>query len=337
MTLVVCPNLAIDRVVVAPTLAPGTITRARLLRQQAGGKGANVLRALRALGGDGVLAGFAAGDAGELFAALAAREGLDTALVRVAGETRLSTVVLTQTAAATRLYEYGPSLDEGDEAALHDALRGLPADDEWAAVTGAAPPGAAPGFYAALCRTLRDCGRRVLLDAADEQLALAAREAPDIVKVNLEEAASAVGDIAAAEPPIDAPRAGGGGPAGDEALVGRGLALAAALAEGGAALVVVTLGAPGAVALGAGGAWHVSTPAVEVVNTTGSGDCFAGALMLALAQGERTEAALAAAAGAAAANAADPVTGRFDPALAHTLAAGATVRPLPLPTPGPRP
>ena len=49
LTLVVCPNLAIDRVLTTAAMRLGELARCHALLQQAGGKGANVLRALRVL------------------------------------------------------------------------------------------------------------------------------------------------------------------------------------------------------------------------------------------------------------------------------------------------
>lgn len=61
-------------------------------------------------------------------------------------------------------------------------------------------------------------------------------------------------------------------------------AVHAALAEG-AERVVVTLGAEGALAADATGAWRVAGPPVEVVSTLGAGDVFHGALLASLLDG----------------------------------------------------
>lgn len=315
MTFVICPNLAVDRILAADRVRPGGTTRCRALRTQAGGKGANVLRATRALGGGGLLAGFAAGRGGRLIAELADDEGLELEVVVTDGEARVSTVVLGDDGSVTRLYEFGPEVTADDERALVELVVGRAAGPgEWAVVSGAAPPGVSPGFYAALVRAARAAGYRTLVDATGEQLAGALAERPDLVKVNLAEACSAVGaperhcDLKAASP---------------QALVAEGLELCRRLLATGAAGAVITLGAAGATAVLAGAEWRVRAPSVDVVNPVGSGDCFAAGLTLALQRGDGVAAALRLAATAGAANAVSPFNGHVDPALMAELAGGA--------------
>jgi ribokinase len=77
---------------------------------------------------------------------------------------------------------------------------------------------------------------------------------------------------------------------------------AAALRRHDGQAVVITLGRHGAVAVDAAGAARVPAPEVEVVDTTGAGDAFAGVLALAAARGAALDDAVrqAVAAGAAA-------------------------------------
>jgi len=320
MTFVICPNLAIDRMLAADRVRPGGTTRCRALRTQAGGKGANVLRATRALGGDGLLAGFAAGRGGRLIAELADEEGLELEVVATDGEARVSTVVLGDDGSVTRLYEFGPDVTAADERALLELVARRPTEPgEWAVVSGAAPPGVSPGFYAALVRDARDAGYRTLVDATGEQLAGALSEHPDLVKVNLAEACSAVG---APGTHCDDEKAGAA-----ERLLAEGLELCRRLLEAGAAGAVLTLGAAGAAAVLDGAEWRVSTRPVTAVNPVGSGDCFAAGLTLALQRGDGVAAALRLAAAAGAANATSPYHGEIDPALVKELAGGAFAGP----------
>ncbi len=325
MTFILCPNMAVDRVLEVDAVRPGGTMRGRALNEQAGGKGANVARALCALGGAPFLAGFAAGHNGRLIAELADDEGLEIELIAIDGEARVSTVVLAADGPPTRLFEHGPDIDAAAERALVAAAAARPAQPgEWAIVDGAAPPGSSDGFYGALCHALRASGYRVMVDATGVQLAGALHELPDFVKVNLEEACSAVGEPAAdAGSPAacaDAAESDERGPGGPEGLAAAGLELSRRLVAAGAGGAVVTLGAAGAAGLVGGEEWRVRTPPVQAVNTVGSGDCFAAGLLLGFERGDAVDAALRAAAGAAAANAASALTGHFDLALARDLA-----------------
>ena len=325
MTLVVCPNLALDRVLAVDAMRPGDTMRCRALSQQAGGKGANAVRCLGALGASGLLLGFAAGQTGALIAELARDEGLPVELLPAPGEARVSTVVLGDDGSVTRLYEHGPEIGAADERALLEAVAAhAGGDGEWALVTGAAAPGAAAGLYAGLVRTLRGGGYRVLVDATGEQLAGALAERPDFVKVNLAEACSAVGE------PEAHCEDEGHAPADD--LIAEAVELSRRLVAAGAGGAIVTAGAAGAAGLIGGAEWCVRTTPITVVNPVGSGDCFAAALLLGFERGDPPAAALALAAGAAAANATTARNGEVDAALARELAGAAFVGP-----PGDRP
>jgi len=320
VTLVVCPNLAIDRMLAAGAVRPGETTRCRELRTQAGGKGGNVARAMGALGGAAVLTGFAAGRAGRVIEELARDEGLELDVAITGGEARVSTVVLGDDGSVTRLYELGPELGPLDERALVDLVGARTAVlGEWAVITGAAPPGVSPGFYGVLVRAVHGAGYRAMVDAADEQLTGALAERPHLVKVNLAEACSAVGRPEAHCE--DEQRAS------DAQLVAEGLELCWRLIASGARDAVVTLGAAGAAAVLGGVGRHVRSAPVRTVSPVGSGDCFAAGLALALGRGDGPDAALRLAAGAAAANATSPYNGHVDPDLARELAAGAFVGP----------
>lgn len=69
-------NVSVDHTYVVPNCAPGLIWRARETLVTCGGKGVNVARAIRLLGGVPICTGFLAGHTGQVAAELARAEGL---------------------------------------------------------------------------------------------------------------------------------------------------------------------------------------------------------------------------------------------------------------------
>ena len=84
--------------------------------------------------------------------------------------------------------------------------------------------------------------------------------------------------------------------------------------------VVVTLSGDGAICADQAGAMHVPAPSVRVVDTTGAGDAFVGALAVALAAGQPLRAATQA--GVRAGAAAVQVTGARVPSMSNVAKAG---------------
>ncbi|HEU0257010.1 MAG TPA: PfkB family carbohydrate kinase, partial [Microbacteriaceae bacterium] len=102
--------------------------------------------------------------------------------------------------------------------------------------------------------------------------------AADPLIVNEHEARALLHASAGADASATAPGAAMGIP--------QALAAARTLAEGFAASAVVTLGQSGAVAAAGGDAWHEPAPKTDdVVDSTGAGDAFVGALAACLAFG----------------------------------------------------
>src|SRR5678815_4464903 len=105
MILCITPNPAIDRTLLVPNLTLGNVQRAQQTIVAAGGKGLNVARAIRTLGGEAVAMGFAGGHAGRLLGDLAQAEGLDSSWTWTNSETRTCTILIRQDGDATEIDE----------------------------------------------------------------------------------------------------------------------------------------------------------------------------------------------------------------------------------------
>jgi 1-phosphofructokinase family hexose kinase len=307
MILCLTPNPCIDRTVIVPGFRPGAVLRAGAAHIAAGGKGVNVARAVRALGGAARCAGPLGGPTGRRVAELAAAEGLDSVWTPIRGETRTSIIIVDPAGGeATVINEPGPQLAPDEWARLAEDVRRAAGDAALVCISGSVPPGPAPDDYGALLTALAAAGRVVWADTSGAPLAAALRAAPAGLKVNQEEA----GELLGASIP-DARAA---------------LAAATELRRRGPQAVVITLGADGAVLAGPDGAWAARPPAIRAVSAVGSGDVFLGALAWALEQGRPTPEALRLAVAAGAANALMPGGARFDLGDVARLAAETAVQ-----------
>ncbi|HSL37899.1 MAG TPA: PfkB family carbohydrate kinase, partial [Arthrobacter sp.] len=195
MIVTLTANPSLDRTVALPgPLLRGEVQRAVSVRQESGGKGVNVSRALVASGlttvavlpgaeADPVLAGLRDGDVP--FAALPI------------GEPLRSNVALTEPGGVTtKINEPGPVLSEDQQEALIGLLLDHARGASWVVLAGSLPPGVPADFYATVTRRLRsmDHGNEaplIAVDSSGEPLAAAitgdALGKPDLLKPNAEE------------------------------------------------------------------------------------------------------------------------------------------------------
>lgn len=292
MILCVTPNAAIDRTLVVPGFGPGSVFRPVETIVAAGGKGINVARAVRALGGQSTCAGFLGGHSGRLLATLAEREGLEGIWTWVEGESRTCVIIVDPTQGqATVVNEHGLTVTADNWRDLCDDVLRLSGHSNCVCLSGSLPPGVSPDQFVGLIRALGEAGATVWVDTSGEALQAALTVESIALKVNGDEAGAllngAVSDVKAA--------AG----AADE------------LRKRGAREVVITLGAEGAVLACESGRWRVRPPTIKAVSAVASGDCFLAGLILALTSGASHDEALKRAVAAGAANTLTVGGGRF--------------------------
>jgi tagatose 6-phosphate kinase len=258
--LTVTLNPALDEVYTVPGFAAGKLNRPDSKVTSAGGKGINVARAYRALGGDAVATGLIGGRAGAGTSDRLTAEGMPTAFVRIAGESRTCVKVAdTETGSHTEVNEYGPEVSDSEYAELVGSLRELIPAFGMVVLSGSVPRGVPDTVYADLIRLSQDeLGVPVVLDASGDALRLGIAARPEIVKPNWEESA----------------------------VLGMGrkswLSAAAELRiRFGLSNAIVTAGSRGAVIATNAGSWRATPPAIAAGSALGSGDSLtAGVLSL---------------------------------------------------------
>lgn len=190
----VTPNPSLDRTLSVPSLQPGALHRARLVRQDLGGKGINVSRALRALDIPSRIMGFVGGWTGRALRQGLLAEGYETQFVDVGAEIRQNiTLVDESTGQVTKINEPGPTIDLHHVAVLEDQIEQTVRPGDLWAFSGSLPPGAPPDLYARLIHRVQARGGLAFLDSSGPAFRAGMSARPFAIKINVEEASEFLG------------------------------------------------------------------------------------------------------------------------------------------------
>ena len=303
-------NPSIDKLFEVDRLVRGDIHRPVGFEQTAGGKGLNVARAVRSLGGEVRVIALLRGHAGRWLGEMLSAEGVPGSFVWTHGENRSSlSVADRETGGLTEFYEHGSEIPSAAWAELTEAVSAQFPVASWLTISGSLPLGVDDAGYRDVIAEACAAGVHVALDAEGERLRLALAAGPEIVKVNTAEASELLGVPTAR----------------------REESLAAAqklreLAGGDDHAGIVTRGADGVVLAAPDGALYEGVLYERGRYPVGSGDAFLAGLVVGLERNDGWAGALRLALGAATANAELPGAGRLDRSRAEALAERATVR-----------
>ncbi len=309
MILCVNPNAAIDKTVVVPGFRLNEIQRPEQVLAFPGGKGCNVARALKLLGESPVVTGWIGGTAGQFIENGLHAEGIQTDFVHTAFESRTCLSILDpQNNTLTELYEKGDPvpIEKVDEFKQRFAA----AVTRYAAVTfsGSLPPGVPLDFYQQMIAIAHEANIPAILDSSGEALRLGIQSQPTLVKPNEKE----FGDLS-------------GRQIADRAEFARA---ALEFAEKYHTLVVISLGAEGAIAANRREAWHVCPPPLTIKSAVGSGDSTVAGITFGLTHGFAFEEAIKYGVAAGTANALTVGAGVFTADDFQRVLAGVTITPL---------
>ncbi len=298
---VVGANPAMDRISTWPPLRLGEVNRAAGVSVVPGGKGFNVARATIRLGVPATAYGFLGGQVGEALRALVVADGVIDRHTTISAGTRVCFIVVEpEQGRSTVLNEPGPQVSASETESLLSDLRADVRRDDLLILSGSLPDSVAPSVAGDIVEIGHAAGARTLVDIHGQSLKVASARAPWMVKCNrrelLELLDADVGDMATSLPDLAARM---------QDLRARGIEV-----------VVVTLGADGALLADADGVVHASVPVIEEVNPTGSGDLLLAGLAVGIERGDspREAIALGAACGTAGATQLKPeLPTDFDP------------------------
>lgn len=254
-------NPAVDRELVVPEIVENTVLRATSSRVDFGGKGFNVSRMVRALGGESVALGFVGGKSGERLADGLAAAGIKTAFTWLAEETRTNVSIVTNDS-YIKVNESGPTVTKADMDQLTAQIRTLAQANDWWVLSGSLPPGVSVDVYARLTAVLKEANAFVFLDTSGEALVHGIEAGPDWIKPNLEEAVQLT--------QLDDP-----------------LAAAKMLQKRSPSTnILLSLGEDGAILRSGKTIIHGTPPTIEARNPIGAGDSLVGGMVWSLHRGD---------------------------------------------------
>jgi 6-phosphofructokinase 2 len=260
-------NPAVDESTSVPYVLPDRKLRCQAPIYEPGGGGINVARAIRKLGGD-ALAGFpVAGPAGALLTRLLDGEGVRHTSFPIAQWTRENLNVLEEVSGRQfRFCMPGPTLAEREWGAVLEWIERLQPLPEHLVASGSLPPGVPVDFYARVAAMARQRGTRLVLDSSGEPLARAVEVGVYLLKPSLHELQTLTGEHDLDEPQL--------------------ASLAAAVVKRGwCEVLVLSLGAGGALWATAAQRERLAAPAVRVRSSVGAGDSMVAGIVLSLAHG----------------------------------------------------
>jgi 6-phosphofructokinase 2 len=271
MIFTVTLNPFIERTIDVEELIYDDMNRITDERARAGGKGIEVSRGIRDLGGQSITLGFVGGYNGMELEGELINEGVVCDFTRIGNSTRENVIVHQRKKnLQTLLSTLSPEVRPLEVHALFKKMSEIP-KGSYVVLSGSAPTGVNESFYAQLITTLKEKGVMVLIDADEDVLRRGANAGPYLMKPNIHEFGRLVEKnitevdevIENAMPYLESTE-----------------------------YVVVSMGPRGAVGASRQGVYHVIPPKVKVRNSVGAGDALLAAIVFVMSNGGSFEEAL---------------------------------------------
>lgn len=185
MIVTVTMNPAIDKTVEIHQLIKGGLTKVLSVAEDAGGKGINVSKTIKELGGITIATGFLGGGAGAAILKQLEMLGIKSDFVNVSSSTRTNMKIAEANGIVTELNEIGPVISKAELQMLLDKLDFYASEEAIFVISGSVPLGIPTNIYGQIIKMLHSKGSQVFLDASGELLEQAIEEKPDFIKPNI--------------------------------------------------------------------------------------------------------------------------------------------------------
>ena len=259
-------NPAIDKTVEISGLVLGGVNRTDSERSDAGGKGINVSKVIKTLGGESTAMGIIGGATGLEIEKYLSDMEITFDFVRVSSPTRTNLKIIdTENGVNTDINEQRGLVSAQTAAEVEKKLSAALKPGDIAVLAGSAPKGAPVDIYARLVRLCNSHEARTVLDVDGALLSEGLKSKPFLVKPNIDELSRITGRRLSS--------------------VCDAAGVAMQLVRDGIPNVVVSLGGDGALFCSENGVYHARGLKVPVRSTVGAGDSMVAALCVSLERG----------------------------------------------------
>jgi 6-phosphofructokinase 2 len=257
----------IDKSTSIPSLIPEKKLKCKTAKLEPGGGGINVARAIKKLGGDATAIFPSGGYTGKYFNHLMEQERVPAVIIETANETRENIIVLDEL--TNNQYRFGMPGTELSETEWKHCLKAVEEinNAEFIIASGSLPPGVPLDIYAQLAKMSKKINAKFIVDTSGEALKQAADEGVYLLKPNLGELSSLAGK--------------------KELQPGEVKDIAAGIIKKGKCeVIVVSMGAAGAMLVTNDITGIITPPPVIKKSTVGAGDSMVAGIIFFLSQGK---------------------------------------------------
>jgi len=259
MIITVTLNPALDKTLTLPGFAVNTVNRVQQIRLDPGGKGINVSKSVKALGGKTLCLGILGGAPGGYIKSALDQMNLPNNMVFSSETTRTNIKIVDPVLGTnTDINEPGNPVTEEYLQQVWEKLTAAVHPGDTVVFAGKNPPGMDDALLALWIRKLKQLDVRICVDTVGEPMRLALEESPDIIKPNKSELSDIMGVRLSSDQEV--------------------LEAANELVHKGVGLAAVSMGADGAVFVTKDRVLRGRCPKVSVVSTVGAGDAMMAAL-----------------------------------------------------------
>ncbi len=194
MIITLTLNPALDKTANIAPLVPGGLNRIESSTIDAGGKGINVSKLIKNLGGKSIATGFVGGSTGSALLAMLDNLSLVHDFIDVEGTTRINLKLLDKVNGITEVNDPGVQVTKKEEEALlaklYSFIENTPenaSEKTLFVLAGSMHKDASKDFYRELTKNLKARNAIVFVDADGEAFKEALKAEPDFIKPNKEE------------------------------------------------------------------------------------------------------------------------------------------------------